>query len=91
MRQNATSFRLGVLKRQIFNRLLNFYFQRKLKNSRAHVAQQFYKKITMNRWLNAKFRVQMIRGEIINSTMKSEYTASFKQLNVNLKKSLEVV
>jgi hypothetical protein len=88
MKDNAESLRRGVVKRQVYNRLLNHYFKNKLKVSRRQVADQFFKKVVMNRWMGAKLRVQRIRGEIILSSQVTDFESSYKHLNTNLRKSL---
>ena len=55
------------------------------------MAQIHYKKLMIQRWINAVHKVREIRQELINSSDTADFVNSYKFLNKNLRKSLDVL
>lgn len=91
MNANAQVFYTRSIQKKAFNELVNYFYQRNLKSCRNEVAIQNYKRLVMNRWYLAKQKVVEIRNQILNPRSNFEFTSSYKNLNSNLRKSLQVI
>lgn len=54
MNSNAQVFYSRSILKKVLNEMVNYYYQRNLKQCRNEVAIQNYKRILMNRWYHAK-------------------------------------